>query len=478
MYLYVELKIPPMKTIRLFQVILILMAAAGFTACEKNLPEGKGTAEFSLLLPEGIGQLKSGTIADSATVSYQLLISVEDVQGNAVFTDKLIPVYTFGTGFVSEKVEIKSGEYKLTKFMVINPSGSVIFASPIEGSPLAYLVNKPLPFIFNIYSEKVTQVVPEVLTVGDQTPDKFGYVTFGIKVIKPLTFWGGAVIDNPMIMAPFPLWTEAKLTITARDGWHYTFKLVAGINQIIIRGGSDVYEFVLEKDGFLPQKFQFKAAQLLERTKESPLYLKIPYDAIPYQTFVLQPGPEAGKDAMISNLEPDKNFGAHKYFEATFMSESVLTVMRLNRSLIEFRLPETYAAIFIKKVILRLSYEVPVPWDSTILVGTTASNFIGGVLQQVVEPWEENGVTWNKAPKTIESNQVFISPFIRNVNFIDIDVTTFFVQPVNTDPAVYPSYGMLFKLVPENKWPGFRFASSDHPNAALRPKLTIYYTNR
>ncbi len=75
-------------------------------------------------------------------------------------------------------------------------------------------------------------------------------------------------------------------------------------------------------------------------------------------------------------------------------------------------------------------------------------------------------------------NQVFISPFIRNVNFIDIDVTRIFVQPKNTDPVVYPNYGMLFKLVPEDRWKGFRFASSDHANAALRPKLTVYYVNQ
>jgi hypothetical protein len=253
---------------------------------------------------------------------------------------------------------------------------------------------------------------------------------------------------------------------------------MAGVNQITIRGGSDVYLFVLEKEGFLPQKFQFTAKQLLERTKESPLYLKIPWDAVAYNTFVLQPGPEDGKDAMVSKLEPEKNFGGHKFFEATFLSEPILTVMRLNRSLIEFRFPQTFAPVFIKKVILKLSYEVPVPWDSTVLVGTSATNFVGGVLQQIVEPWEENGVTWNKLPKTIESNQVLIPPFIKNANSIEIDVTRLFVQPTNTDPAIHPNFGMLFKLIPEDKWPGFRFASSDHPNADLRPKLTVYYTNK
>jgi hypothetical protein len=81
---------------------------------------------------------------------------------------------------------------------------------------------------------------------------------------------------------------------------------------------------------------QFTGAQLLAATKENPLVLKIPYNSTQYQVLTLQPGPDGGKDAMISNIEPYKNFGAHKYFEATYMSETNLTVMRSKRSLIWF----------------------------------------------------------------------------------------------------------------------------------------------
>jgi hypothetical protein len=218
----------------------------------------------------------------------------------------------------------------------------------------------------------------------------------------------------------------------------------------------------------------------MEATQYNPLYLNIPWDSIQYNVFELQPGPDAGKDAMISNLEPDKNFGDYKYFEATFLSEPVLTVMRSNRSLIEFHMPETFKAITVRKAILRLYYEVPIPFDSTYIVDMMPSSGIawyGGVLQQVVEPWDEHQVTWNTQPKTVEYNQVYIPPFIRNVNFIDVDVTRLFVQPVNTDGVSYPNYGMLFRLWPTERFPGFRFASSDYPVEAMRPKLTIYYTN-
>ena len=247
------------------------------------------------------------------------------------------------------------------------------------------------------------------------------------------------------------------------------------INHLIIRGGSDIYYFLLEKEGYLPQKLQFTAAQLRATTKENPLVLKIPWDSNQWKTLILQPGPDDGKDAMISNLDPDKNFGDYKFFEATFISEPVLTVMRSNRSLVWFNLNSLPKSAVIKKVTLQLFYDIPIPWDSNVFITepVTSSLWYGGVLQQIVEPWEENKVTWNTQPKSILANQVFISPFIRNVNFVTVDVTTLFV-PVNDIAAA--NYGMLFKLWPTEKFPGFRFASSDFADATMRPKLTIYYT--
>ena len=325
--------------IKSFRIALIILTVVSLYSCEKKSTDSNeiGSAEFSISLPDEVSQAKSGTLSDSAIVSFQILISVQDMAGNSIFTDKLIPIYAFGTGFVSENVEIKTGEFKLTKFMVINPAGTVLYAAPLAGSPLAYLTTRPLPFNFNILPSQVTRILPEVLAVGDQTPDKFGYASFGMQIIAPLDFWTICVIDpgNPLIMAPIQL-TEAKLTVNTPNGWHYTFKLIAGLNHLVIRGGSEVYYFLLEKEGYLPQKMQFTAKELLATSQESPLMLKIPWDSYAYKTLILQPGPDLGKDAMVSNLEPDKNFGDYKYFEATFITEPVLTVMRSNRSMIWF----------------------------------------------------------------------------------------------------------------------------------------------
>ena len=199
-----------MKTsIKLVCISLVILIFAGFTSCKKDSgSNGTGTIEFSMNMPS---QLKSFN-TDSLIVSYQLLISVEDNKGNSIFTDKLVPLYTFGTNFVSAKVELKTGEFRLTKFMVVNPSGAVIYASPLKGSPLAYLINKPLPMAFNITSNSTTPVATEVLLVGEQAPSQFGYAAFGIQIIKPLDFYTFCILDNGLTLAPTQM-TTAKLTI-------------------------------------------------------------------------------------------------------------------------------------------------------------------------------------------------------------------------------------------------------------------------
>jgi hypothetical protein len=461
-------------SLRLFCLFFIVLTVTGLSSCKKEtVSNATGTIEFSLSLPGGTGVLKS-TSLDAGIVSYQLMISIEDTKGNSILSDKLIPLYTFGTYFISEKVELKSGEFRLTKFMILDPSGAVLYATPLAGSQLAYLTSKPLPVPFRIVAGQNTPVPTEVLLVGTQSPSLFGYATFGIQIIKPLDFYTFCIIDNPMIMAPVKM-TSAKLTISNNSGWSYTFNLRDSVNHLTIRGGSEKYTFRLEKEGYTAQNLQFTGQQLLEATREKPLVLKIPVASPVIKIMFFQPGPSTGKDAMISNTEPDMNYGTYKYFEATYMSESQLTVMRSRRSLIFFDLAKLPASAVVTKAVLKLTYDIPIPWDSTIFATTgTASVKPFGVLQRIIEPWEENAVTWNKQPKTTETGQVYIQPFIKNSNSIEVDVTSLIVT---TSANVLPNHGMLFKLSSNDKFRGFRFASGDYPDSLMRPRLSIQYTS-
>ena len=466
-----------MKTISKFlMLILFLPAISGLFSCEKSaFDKGKGTAEFSVALPDDGS--KSAFSSDSGKVAYQLMVSIEDMEGTVIMSDSLIPLYIFGTGYVSENIKLKTGQYKLTKFMVINPAGEVVYATPVEGSELAYLVNDPLPILFTINSERTTKVIPEVLYVGQHTPGEFGYAGFGIQIIKPLHFWTACILENPTGPAPSQ-YTTAKLTVHAPDGWHYSFRLEAAVNHLIIRGGYALYTFLVEKDGYTQQKYHFSQRELLATSATNPLILKLGTGGSELKLLVLQPGPEDGKDAMISNLEADKNFGDHKYFEATYLSEPVLTVMRSNRSLIWFNLNSLPKSAVIRKVVLHLRFDLPVPFDPSVfpvITDPSSPVWCGAVFQTITESWEENKVTWNTQPKTDPTNQIYLSPFIRNANLIDVDVTRLYVS-TSTFPEGARTNGMLFRLWPTEKFPGFRFASSDYPDATMRPKMSIYYT--
>src|SRR5512133_616076 len=139
-----------MKTIaKILLPALFLLPALVFYSCENtnNESEGTGLAEFSVDM-SGFVSDKSAKGADSVITALHVMISIEDYSGNKIFTDKLIPLYSFGTGLLSENIEIPSGDFKLTKFLVIDAEGKVLYAAPLAGSEMAYLLKNPLPVKF------------------------------------------------------------------------------------------------------------------------------------------------------------------------------------------------------------------------------------------------------------------------------------------------------------------------------------------
>ena len=477
-----------MKSFVSFLSLLLLLAMAGaFHACESLFPDktGKGSLEISINTHSDnfLKSATNDTIPGDTSVtvppvvsSHHILVTITKEDGVIVLDDELIPVFNFGSGFVSNKIELNSGNYRLTKFMVINPEGRVIYAAPLEGSPKSYLVTKCLPVDFIISPESVTRVVPEVLAVSNETPSEFGYAAFGFQVVRPLPFYVMAVITDDSIRnisSGTP--TEALLTIFAPNDWQHSFKLEPSVNRLEIRGGSEYYLLVGEKESYSPVKLRFTARELFTSSEDNPII--IPFSKNPVNVLTLKPGPRESKDAMISNLDPDKNFGDHPYFEATFISEPILTVMRSNRSLIWFDMNDLPKSARIRRVILTLYFDNPSYWDYDGAESPISSvkPWYGAVLQQIVEPWEESKVTWNNQPETIEANQVYITPSRDSVNYINIDVTRLY-SPIDINTTDIPNYGMLLRLYPTEQFPGFRFASGDFPEPDLHPELKIFYT--
>ncbi len=477
-----------MKPLIRFLSLAMLVAATGsFLSCEKmdiDVAE-KGKLEITLddLADDDLlKSLKTGTpdsseaFPKSAEGSLHILITVKDENGTAVIDEEMIPLYYFGGNFISKRIGLKTGKYSLTKFMVVAPNGRVIFAAPVEGSPQSHIVDKPLPISFSISRDKTTRVVPEVLAVGELSPEEFGYAAFGFHVRRIVEFYVMAVIEDYNAVTVYSANkkpTEALLTVYSPDGWQNEFKLEAGVNKLEIRGCPEYYIFVCEKEGFPPRKLRFTPRELMNSSKENPIIIRLSKTGV----LKLKPGPRDGKDAMISDLDPFENFGHHPYFEATFLSEPVLTVMRTNRSLIQFnfnrdKLP---ANAQIRRVILTLYNVEPLPhrYEGGDNPSASVPQWYGAVLQRITEPWEEYKVTWDNQPKTTSTNQVYITPFTEDARYVNIDVTRLYTTGDQVDR---PHHGMMLRHYPTELFPGFRFASSDFRDRRMHPELKIYYT--
>lgn len=465
-----------MKTLmRIFLISLVSCGLILVSSCEKqDLPDtGKGRVSFSVAADEEGSLLKSAEEDTTVNAWYGAIVTLLDENGKPVMEDELIPMYRWGHGFMTEKVELKTGGYTLAKFVIVSPAGEVLFAAPLEGSDLAYLVNRPLPMNFKIEPEETTTVSPEVLVVDQTPPEEFGYVVFYPDIVRILTFYVAVCADDPMVFSP-TCYTAAKLTvINAGHTWQHSFELEPIVNKVLIRGGSPSYHLIVRKEGYPEKSLWVDAKLLASTTPERPLIIKLGVG--PVQTVRIKPGPERGKDAMIKDIQPKVNFGKHPYFEATYASDGMLTVMARKHSLIDF-MPRQHLPKSAKVVdaTLVLWYDLPIPWELDSMYMHRSDIRIGTVLKRIVEPWEEHEVTWATQPKTTDQNAVYLPPFIRNTNMIQVDVTRLVLDQLKEG-----GYGMYFCLADpgpaEVYFPGMRFASSDYKEPKMHPELVINY---
>lgn len=488
-----------MKTLKPLLWILVVMPVFFCNSCEKQFEaEQEGTLELGVDLDQLDGQLKSA-LSDSIDIrTHFIVISVVNDNGELVLDNERLELYNFGGHWITKAIKLKTGRYQVTKFLVIDWNGNVLLAAPVEGSPMAYLVDKPLPFPFGIIKNQTTRVVPEVLVVNNEPPEAFGYATFGYHVIRTLDFFVAVYIDDPRIMAP-SRFTDAKLTVIIDSIWRHSFMLEPKVNRVRVRDSKLDYLLVVNKEGFLPKKLLVSREELLETSHDNPLLIGLPVEDL--HVLVLQPGPEEGKDAMISRSLPGDNFGKYEFFEATAAPLETSDVQhKLTRSLIEFDLNQLPKSATIKKAVLTLYYPYDVyPADHIINETGVMPGFDSlnpwpveplAVLQKVISPWEEHEVTWEKQPETTTENQVFI-PRIYYIMDIACDC---FIPPISEtvdvtqllmpDASGIRNHGMLLKLYKEEYPEWLRFASSDIQliildnleSDILWPKLEIYYT--
>ena len=269
-----------MKAKYLFNLMLVAIAA-GFISCEENALETnpEGSLSIGIVVDQDIPAMKSAGNDTAILNLFVAVISVINEEGEMVLQDEKIELYRFNDQFVSEEIRLVAGHYDLVRFLVMDPDGNVVFAAPMEDSPLAYLVYDPLPIHFRIWKEERTLVSPEVLPTWNHTPEDFGYLSFGVSVVRPLVFFTAAYMcyENSMIMAP-SLITSAEMLVRADSAWRHVYWLEPKINRIIVRDGFPYYFIKVRKEGFIPFEGRFLRDELRKHTQTNPLMIPLKYE--------------------------------------------------------------------------------------------------------------------------------------------------------------------------------------------------------
>ena len=191
--------------------------------------------------------------------------------------------------------------------------------------------------------------------------------------------------------------------------------------------------------------------------------LEITYTTEASDCITLQPGAE-GKDAVVWNQMPELNIPDHQDFVALARTrQGNITIFR---SYIEFDLSQLPDNSELFSATMSL-YHNPTSPD----VGH--ENDYTSVLQRVIDPWEENTVTWNNQPAVTTTNEVII-PATSSLtqDYPNIDVTNLVLDMLENPQS---SHGFKLTLVDEVIFRSMKFASSDYSNSDLHPKLELCY---
>ena len=209
----------------------------------------KGEVSFSASLIHENSGLKSTDCDDLDEIS-AAIVDIETEGGELVYNTERVTFYKFNDDYISDCISLNVGAFKLTKFFLVDSSGSVLFASPLESSAKAYLVEDPLPIEFIIEKDKVTKVIPEVLDIKESTPEDFGYISFGFEINDLISFYLTVLVYNSLT-ENFDI-TDANLIITHSTDTLYNNQNEPEANNIVIRDIYSKYKIDIFKSGFKP----------------------------------------------------------------------------------------------------------------------------------------------------------------------------------------------------------------------------------
>jgi hypothetical protein len=257
-----------MNKIFVFGIIILSLASCKKESIKTN--EASGNLEFTFSLNKQKSADSNNILSNENSLS-ALVIVIEDENGNLVKDYEKIEFFNLNGYYISKPISLLVGNYTLTQFMVLDQNDSIVYLSPMQNSPKAYLVTNPLPLEFSINKDITNKIVPEVLSTKDLKPEDFGYSTFAFDVVETFDFLIGAFIYNESITnyelttANIQIFADSLLVYNGDLGSPTTDSIIANIgktNQINLPERYNSFNLKVTKQGFSTYEKTFTKDEL------------------------------------------------------------------------------------------------------------------------------------------------------------------------------------------------------------------------
>lgn len=272
--------------------LLVLLVPISCQKEEVSPKTGKLEISFSQSETSSGGRIKSDISS--------LLVSIKNDAGDFVYEREHISLFKFGEEYLSEPIALTAGSFTLTEFIALDESNAALYATPLEGSPLAYLVEDPLPIGFSITKDHTTKVSPEVIKIEGETSVDFGYATFGLDIVPTFTFSAGIMTYNP-VSGNFEL-TPAHMEISSGEETLYNMDLEGVTNSIRVQEGFDHYTVHATRDGFLPYEKTFTEDELKEFISPLPLVITLLAESVSHGLIAWYPFNGNAEDQTVNGF--------------------------------------------------------------------------------------------------------------------------------------------------------------------------------
>ena len=290
-----------MKKTLIFLIISLAFIALFNYSCTKdknNYIASKGQIQFSISGNEQ--KMVMNLVSDSA-VSASLsaaVVTIVDASGKIIENSVNIPLTNMNGNYISNPISLVTGNYQLTEFLLVNKNNQVVYASPLKGSKLAYLVTNPLPINFSVQTDIVTNIIPEVISALTNTPQDFGYASFSFSIDSTFNILVGAFIYNStaknyeITNAGIKIYSDSAIVyagqldslIKPSSGNNTVYDSLGITSKITLPAKYNTFTVNISKPNFATYSQTFTKSQLRQyflKTDKGPLVVILKSDSVP-----------------------------------------------------------------------------------------------------------------------------------------------------------------------------------------------------